>query len=135
MWVFREGATLEGVCLRFRRLRAGTVRVRQLWFNEKSPNAGVRRLYSHGDIESKRQTTERAAREARQSLSRGTTFVTAYVFNSYALSFRFEGYRTTACEMGAGTREGCCTCGCGSLVMNRGGLSELPGTEQKHSSS
>ena len=52
----------------------------QLWLNENLKTPPPRRLYSHGDTRSKRRAMDRAAREARQSLSRGVPCMSHLTF-------------------------------------------------------
>jgi hypothetical protein len=73
----------------------------RLWTNE-NPQPAVR-LYSHGDIRSKRQTIDRAAREAPTlSLSREGGWFLLYVILRFSYLSRFQGQH----GMGAGTSEG-----------------------------
>ena len=64
----------------------------QLWLNENLKTPPPRRLYSHGDTRSKRRAMDRAAREARQSLSRGVPCMSHLTF--FIQVAQLEGFMT-----------------------------------------
>ena len=64
----------------------------QLWLNENLKTPPPRRLYSHGDTRSKRRAMDRAAREARQSLSRGVPCMLHLTF--FIQVAQLEGFMT-----------------------------------------
>ena len=75
----------------------------QLWLNENLKTPPPRRLYSHGDTRSKRRAMDRAAREARQSLSRGVPCMSHLTF--FIQVAQLEGFMTEW-DGNEGRREG-----------------------------